>query len=92
MAAKNQLIQTQEKLQTNGDTASPTDSDFHLISLDQKVKRHSLEKKKQSARLDRLSFLGLLLQTGAAAHPLVLLSFHKETEGWKETISSRKPS
>lgn len=36
MAAEDQLTQTQEKLQTNGDTDSPTDSNVHLISLDQK--------------------------------------------------------
>lgn len=41
MAAEDQLTQTQEKLQTNGDTDSPTDGNVHLISLDQKVRRHS---------------------------------------------------
>lgn len=40
MAAKDQLTQTREKLQTNRDANSPPeDSSFHLVSLDQKVKK-----------------------------------------------------
>lgn len=81
MTAKDQLSQTQEKLQTNGDTNSPPeDSNFHLLSLDQKVKRHS-QAGKGSVQLHRLSSLGLLSLTGATVHPFCIAHPLREDGG-----------
>lgn len=81
MTAKDQLSQTQEKLQTNGDANSPPeDSNFHLLSLDQKVKRHS-QAGKGSVQLHRLSSLGLLSLTGATAHPFCIAHPLREDGG-----------
>lgn len=68
MAAKDQHTQTREKLQTNGDTNSPKDSNFHLIPLDQKVKRRS-QKEKKSAQA---GLPGAASQTRAAAQPFCI--------------------
>lgn len=81
MAAKDRHTQTQEKLQTNGDTNGPKDSSVHLLPLDQKVK-DTASKRNQP----RLGSLGLLCRPRAAAQ------LYKETEGRKEPISPRKLS
>lgn len=79
-----QTHQTQEKLQTNGDTNTPQDSSFHLIPLVQKVKRNNQEEKAQLSAQDRLDSVGLLHKLELQLTPFALLTFHQETEGWKE--------
>lgn len=68
MSAKDRHLQTQEKLQTNGDPNRPKDSKFRLIPQDQKVKRHSLKEKESVPA----GLPGAALQTGAAAHPFCI--------------------
>lgn len=64
MAAKDRHTQTQEKLQTNGDTHRPKASNGHRIPLDQKVK--DTARKRESAQT---GLPGAALQAGIAAHP-----------------------
>lgn len=64
MAARDQHTQTQEKLQTNGDTKSPKDCNIHLSPLDQKVKDTA-----SKGNQPRLGSLGWLCLTGAATPP-----------------------
>lgn len=78
MAAKDRHTQTQEELQTNGDTNSPGDSNNHPVPLDQKVKDSQKEESAQAG------LPGAALQTGATAYPFGLLTLHEETEGSKE--------
>lgn len=82
MAAKDRHTETQEELQTNGDTNSPKASNGHLIPLDQKVKDTARKKKKRNQ--PRLGSLGLLCRQE------LQLTLHKEKEAGKEPISPRK--